>query len=457
MSAGSADMISRPLRVAVAGGGPAGTFFAYCMCREATRRGQAVSVTIFEPKAFERRGAYHCNYCQGVISDGLLAEMKALGLWIPDKVIRAKIRSYCLVTTGGEVSLPVPEGQHIFTVFRGHGPVEESAGAISFDQFLLEEAVRCGARKVNALIEAVRIDPEAGDPVLITGHDGATYSADMIVGAFGVNSRLGEQFEKLGAGYRPPPTDSALQAELRYDGAGEDHSGQQIGIFSLGLPQVRFAVITPKRKHATVSLIGERLGPQHLERFLGHPLVAGRIRAMAGGEGTTRCNCAPQMPVGDGGVLAGKHWLVIGDAAVSRYYKNGIESALRSAELAARMLIEHGPERGGMLERHYSRRVKKMFGLDNLLGQLLFALHDRFYKLRPVAAGCLAIARGDYGITGHSRGKLRWIMWNMFTGDASYGRIFLNCLDPVLWSKIAAVSLKMWKRGTKAGDIPDER
>ena len=457
VSASYSDMASRPIRVAVVGGGPAGTFFAYCLCQEASRRGRAVSVTVFEPKAFERRGAYHCNYCQGVISDGLLAEMKKLGLWIPDKVIRTKIKSYSLVTLGGEVSLPVPEGQHIFTVFRGHGPVDESAGAISFDQFLLDKAVQSGARKVNAYIEAIRIKPGTADPVTITSRDGATFSADMIVGAFGVNSNLGVQFEELGNGYSRPPTDSALQAELRYENAMEGESGQQIRIFALGLPGVRFAVITPKRKHATVSLIGERLDSMHLEQFLSHQLVAGRVRAMAGGEGKMRCQCAPLMPVGDGGELAGKHWFVIGDAAVSRYYKNGIESALRSAELAARVLVEHGPECGEKLERHYSRRVKKMFGLDNRLGQLLFALHDRFYRLHTVASGCLAIARGDYGITGHSRRKLRWIMWNMFTGDASYSKIFLNCLDPVLWFKIVVVSLRFRRLGNKAEEVENER
>ncbi len=457
MSARDSVSGSRPMRVAVAGGGPAGTFFAYCLCREAARGGRAVRVTIFEPKAFECRGAAHCNYCQGVISDGLLAGMKKLGFWIPDQVIRAKIRSYGLVTLGGEVSMPVPEGQRIFTVFRGHGPVKESAGAISFDQFLLDEAVQCGARSVQARIEAVRIEPGAADPVTITAHNGDTHHADMLVGAFGVNSSLGEQFEKLGGGYRIPHTDSAIQAELHYDSAAGENTGQQISIFALGLPQVRFAVITPKRSYATVSLIGERLGSQHLERFLEHPLVAGRIRELSGGEGKVRCNCAPRMPIGDGGVLAGGHWLVIGDAAVSRYYKNGIESALRSAELAARVLVEHGPERGERLERHYSRRVKKMFGLDNILGRLLFAIHDRIYRLKPVAAGYLAIARGDHGMTGYSRRKLRWILWNMFTGDASYSKIFVNCLDPILLTRIVAVSLKIMLFGNRMGESEDER
>ncbi|MBW7995162.1 MAG: hypothetical protein FVQ81_01060 [Candidatus Glassbacteria bacterium] len=443
MNASGSHREGRPIRVAVAGGGPAGTFFAYCLLKEAARRGRAVEVTIFEPKTFERRGASHCNYCQGVISDGLLGEMKKLGLWIPEQVIRARIKSYSLVTLGGEVRLPVPDGQHVFTVFRGHGPVEESEGAISFDQFLLDKAVQCGVVKKALRIDRVTIVPGSDNPVTIIDYHGGIHQADMIIGAYGVNSDLGEQFEELGFGYRRPATDSALQAEFRYGSDVDGKPGQEIRIFALGLPQIRFAVVTPKRSHATVSLIGEHLGSRHMERFLAHSQVAGRLSSRAGGKCSMRCSCAPLMPIGDGGTLAAAHCLIIGDAAVSRYYKNGIESALRSAEIAAGVLVEHGPSNGAALERHYSRRVKRIFGTDNFLGRVLFDLHDRIYRIRSVAAGYLAIARGDFGITGHSRRKLRWILWNMFTGDATYSRIFLNCLDPILLARIVVVSLKM--------------
>ena len=121
------------------------------------------------------------------------------------------------------------------------------------------------------------------------------------------------------------------------------------------------------------------------------------------------------------------------------------------------MLVDNQRERGDLLERHYSRRVKRMFGLDNTLGRFLFAVHDRIYRLKPVVASCLAIARGDYGITGYSRRRLRWILWNMFTGDASYSKIFVNCLDPILLTRIVAVSLKTMLFGNKAGEGKDER
>ena len=430
-----------PLRVAVVGGGPAGTFFVWCLRRKAAERNFPLEVTIFEPKTFERRGAYHCNYCQGVISAGLLREMERIGLVIPRQVIQARIRSYSLVTLGGELSLPVPPDQEIYTVFRGHGPVPEKEGAISFDQFLLDRAIEVGARKLGVLVKSVQVDTGRPGPVTLTDHLGNLYRADVLVGAFGANSKLGEQFRLLGFGYRHPATSSALQAEYRIgDGSGDNHATDEIKIFALGLYPIRFAVITPKRSHLTVSLIGEFLRYEHLERFMQHRLVREHLP-----EGidlaSSRCSCSPQMPISDGGELAGPHCLVIGDAAVSRYYKNGIESALRSAELAAEVLLSYGCRSQELLHEHYTRKIKEIFGLDNFLGRQLYNLHDRIYRLPALATSQLGIARGDFGLTGHSRRKLRWILWNMFTGDASYRRIFLNCLDPLLIFRILTATL----------------
>ena len=449
VSPGSARQ-GKAMRVAVVGGGPAGTFFVHCLYQQAKQRGMPVEVTIFEPKRFEQRGAFHCNLCQGVISAGLLAAMEKIGLSIPKQVIQAQIKSYRLITLGGELRLPVPGDQEIYTVFRGQGPVSEKAGAISFDQFLLDKALAGGAVKIPAMISNIEIRHKAEDPVILTDHEGRSYQADIVVGAFGVNSKIGLQFEKLGFGYRAPGTSSALQAEYSTDDQGILRQfGNEIKVFALGLYPIRFAVITPKRSHITVSLIGQHLRSGHLERFMQHPLVQEHIPA--GLETSApKCECMPLFPISDGGELAGEHCMIIGDSAVSRYYKNGIESALRSAELAAEVLAEFGPEQPEQLQRHYTRRVKKIFSMDNSLGRALFRVHDFINQLPSMTSSHLKITRGDYGLTGHSRKKLRWILWNMFTGDASYRKIFVHCLDPILLFSIITTTL--WFRFSKGSE-----
>ena len=440
--ASSSARQSKVMRVAVVGAGPAGTFFVYCLSRQAQERGLKLEVSIFEPKKFEHKGAFHCNFCQGVISSSLLAAMEKIGLSLPEQVIQAQIRSYRLITLGGELLLPVPGDQEIYTVFRGQGPVSEKAGAISFDQFLLDKTLAGGAMKVPVLIREIEIRRGAENPVTLVDHKGRSYQADMVVGAFGVNSGIGIEFEKLGFGYQTPGTSSALQAEFRMDSDRILRQfGDEVKVFALGLYPIRFDVITPKRSHITVSLIGQHLRSEHLERFIQHPLVQKHIPAGLD-TGAPRCGCAPLFPISDGRELAGEHCMIIGDAAVSRYYKNGIESALRSAELAAEVLAEFGPGQPEQLRRYYTRRVKRMFVMDNSLGRALFRVHDFINQLPSIVRAHLEIARGDSRLTGHSRKKLRWILWNMFTGDASYGKIFLHCLDPLLLFSIIMATLR---------------
>jgi len=444
----------KAMRVAVVGGGPAGTFFVHCLYHQAKQRGLPVEVTIFEPKKFEHRGAFHCNFCQGVVSASLLAAMKKIGLSLPKQVIQAKIKSYRLITLGGELLLPVSGDQEIYTVFRGQGPVSEKAGAISFDQFLLDKALGEGAVKTPVMISKIEIRHKAENPVVLTDHEGRSYQADIVVGAFGVNSKISLRFEDLGFGYKKPGTSSALQAEYRTEDHGIPRQfGNEIKIFALGLYPIRFAVITPKRSHITVSLIGQNLRSEHLERFMEHPLVQKHIPASLD-TAAPRCECTPLFPISDGNELAGGHCMIIGDAAVSRYYKNGIESALRSAERAAEVLAEFGPEQPEQLQRYYTRRVKKIFSMDNSLGRALFRVHDFINRLPSMTRAHLEIARGDYGLTGHSSKKLRWILWNMFTGDASYRKIFLHCLDPLFLFSIIAATLRsrFLKEGDGAGE-----
>jgi flavin-dependent dehydrogenase len=430
-----------PMRVAVVGGGPAGTFFAYNLFRHARRRNLPVEVTIFEPKEFEERGARNCNFCQGVISAGLFSSMESLGLEIPQGVIQAEIKSYHLVTLSGDLFLPVPPTQTIFTVYRSHGPDPDRTGLMSFDQFLLGCAISSGAKRLTVPVASIELNVGAPDPAIIVDQKGNVHRADVVVGAFGVNSEIGSQFERLGFGYHCPLKDSALLAEYKIsDESVPENFNSEIKIFALGLYPIRFGVITPKKGHITVSLIGEKLRADHLRSFMGHPLVKKHVKIQEDLL-TPRCRCAPCFPVSSGKELAGAHCLVIGDAAVSRYYKNGIESALRSAELAAEVLVEYGPWSAETLRRRYGRKIKAIYSLDNFFGRILYNLYDWVNHWPSMARAHLKIARDDSGLTGYSQRQLIWILRNMFTGDAPYRKIFLHCLNPVLLLRIIMATL----------------
>jgi len=100
--------------------------------------------------------------------------------------------------------------------------------------------------------------------------------------------------------------------------------------------------------------------------------------------------------------------LIIGDAGYSRYYKNGLESALTSAQIAARSIFESGISKEA-LENYYYPLCEKMFITDNLYGRILFKLNHQ---------------------------------WNMFTGHESYKDIFWNLFEPGLQLELVIEVMK---------------
>jgi hypothetical protein len=56
-------------RVAVMGGGPAGSFFSFFLLDMAERAGIQLQVVIYEPRDFSLAAPQGCNMCGGVISE----------------------------------------------------------------------------------------------------------------------------------------------------------------------------------------------------------------------------------------------------------------------------------------------------------------------------------------------------------------------------------------------------
>ena len=67
-----------PTRIAIIGGGPAGSFFALCALKHSRLTGRDVSVTIYEAKDFSRPGQAGCNMCAGLIPASVVGQFAAL-------------------------------------------------------------------------------------------------------------------------------------------------------------------------------------------------------------------------------------------------------------------------------------------------------------------------------------------------------------------------------------------
>jgi flavin-dependent dehydrogenase len=425
------------LRIGIIGGGPSGTFSALALRKRAAETGQRVEVTIFDRRPFLEYGPRGCNMCAGVISNSLVSNLRRLGITIPRDVVQREIEGYRLVTRAGDVVLRKPAGQTIYSAYRGRGPRwADWPRERSFDAFLLRSAVAAGCEHIPDLVTDVHL----GSAPRLTLASGDEPEFDAVIVACGVNSPMVKRLARLGFGYRPPRTATACQAEIPLDpGYIEDTFRDQITIFALGLPRIKFAALTPKEQHLTVTLIGESVRLDDLESFLDHP----RVRAFlpAAWEMPLRfCFCFPRFPIGGAGHPATDRLAVVGDANIARYYKNGIDSAFWTGTRAGEAMLAGDRSRDD-LYRRYVRPCRGQFAHDNGCGHLLFALNDLISRSPLVMAAHMSAARREQARP-RSPQRLSQILWHMFTGDAPYARILRQVLNPWLHSELVGAALR---------------
>lgn len=425
-------------QVAIVGGGPAGTFFAKFILDLAHQKRMDLKVTIFDGKKFTAPGPKGCNMCAGVIAETLVDRLERLGISLPEERVQRKIRGYKLKTRAGALSLYQRSRLGgIVTVFRGNGPeYSDHLDNISFDDFLLSLAEEIGARVIRQAVSHFSLPPWGRGKVILhygQGREKGTFEADAAVAACGLNSGLLGKIRELGFGYEPPQAVRACQMELPLSSEYiKEHFSDMIYVYSLGIPGIRFASIVPKREYVTVTVVGHRdVKKADMWEFLCHPVV--RKDLPPDWEIPEKyCHCHPRI-----GLTAARHpftdrLVIIGDASWSRFYKNGLESAFRTARFAAETMIRDGVSSQAFHNSYY-HRCKVNIIRDNIYGRILFAIDKRISSLELVARSHLQVARAEKQ---GSPEKLRWILWNMFTGNAPYQEIFWRSLDPLLQARL---------------------
>jgi flavin-dependent dehydrogenase len=426
----------RETRVAILGGGPAGAFCAIWLCRLRDEPGRKMEIVVFDHKSFEKLGPAGCNMCAGVIPESLVRSMGELGMELPERVIQRRLRGCYLETKGGAINLRAPDDRCLYATFRGPGPLGVYPAAHEgFDWYLLEEARRIGIAHESRLVTDVSMPSDTGGRYEVACSDGFRMEADVVVGAFGVNSNLGGVFERLGFGYRAPDTLRARQAEMPVD---PDSMPQPIRdrmvIFALGWPSIRYAAITPKRRHVTVTLIGQDPSRQDMEEFLDSPTV--RRHFPPGWAPPERyCSCAPRLPTTAAANPVHDGLVVIGDAHTSRYLKNGIESSFYTAMWAAKVIAQ-GRTSAAELAKHYVGLCRRTYVRDNAYGRLLLRAHDMIAGSTVIARAHIEVAREEQG-TARGGKSLTEVLWGTFTGSMPYRTILRKAASPRLQLRLA--------------------
>lgn len=434
-------------KIAIIGGGPAGSFFANDAIQYAKKLGINIQITIFDGKDFSQRGPSGCNMSAAVIASTLHAKLIKDGIVLPKRIIRHEIKGYYFQTEEYGIELYKPEQSDkssILAVYRGNGPLySTNTKSHSFDDCLLGHVIDQGVNAIYEPVQELRLSSDIDTPATIIYGRNNSYKemkADLVVGAFGVNSTIVNKIKGLNFGYIPPKTIKTCQMEIPLSAAFVKKSfNDNIHVFALGIKPFRFASMVPKGNYVTVSLVGTRdLTKKDLLNFINHPIVRKRLPhdwKMP----DKFCMCIPNITLSHAKKPFTDRFVIVGDASISRIFKNGIESAYITSQLAARAAFENGISSEDF-DRHYYKPARKLLAMDNLLGTVILILSDFVTKQNWLVKARLSYVKSRKGswIANH----LNELLWNMVTGDASYKRILIQALNPVFQIILIPITIK---------------
>ena len=407
-------------RVAVIGGGPAGCFFAHQLLHINSKIRRPLQVDIFDPRGFGAPGPRGCAHCGGIVSESLVQILAADGLRLPPEIVQRGIGSYVVHMDVGAVRIQsAREEERIAALYRGGGPRgSPPTHSQGLDDFLLKRALEDGARHVSRLVDQVVM--EDGLP-WITHPDGTRSGPYHLVAvASGVNSQLVPILQER----RAPELMRTYICEFRgTEEQVQERLGNAMHVFLLDLPRLEFAALIPKGPHVTLCMLGEGIDKELVDRFISTPEVKSCLDGL---ESAQVCQCSPVLNLKSRTHPFGERIVFIGDAGVTRLYKDGIGAAYRTATAAAQTAALFGVSEKDF-RKHY-RPICRSIESDNRIGRAIFAGTVFFKKLRFLRQGVLHMVRQEQKRPGVRR--MSSILWNLFTGSAPYKAIIAGAMRP---------------------------
>ena len=438
-------------KIAIVGGGPGGSFFAHFASRYAKEAGIEVSIKIYDRKSFCQRGPRGCNMCAGVISEKLFNGLEEEGINIADFCVQRKIEGYCFQTQDESVVLHHPVPGHIpkiVTVFRGNGPLQSGhEGNVSFDDYLLNHVKEQGVEIITDVVKNFELPDRKGDPVKVicgTVNTKTEFEADLVVGAFGVNTGMMDKVGNMGFGYKPPRTVRTCQCEIILSSEYiEETFGNNVFVFALGESELKFASITPKSDYVTVNLVGRKdLTRNNLIDFLDHPVVR-KLMPAKWKIPNSFCMCISKIPITYAKHPYTDRVVVLGDASISRSYKSGIESAFNMAKMSAYTAFKNGVSARSFMNGYF-KPAKKLLARDNFYGIVMLRINDYISSNRQLANRQVKLIKSADNTKTAS--LINEILWNMITGNVPYKEIFIKAISLRLILRTLLINPLSWIR-----------
>jgi flavin-dependent dehydrogenase len=427
-------------RVAVIGGGPAGSFFSIFILDMAQRIGMEIDVDIYEPRDYTKPGPVGCNMCGGIISESLVQNLATEGIILPTTIVQRGIDSYMLHMDVGSVRIDTPlQEKRIGAVYRGPGPrdIKEIKWG-SFDGHLQELAIQKGAKVVHQRVSGIE---RSNGFLQIKTRKGEPQDYDLMAVAVGVNSSAQRLIKDLDLNYKPPETTKTFIQEY-YMGADKiaEQMGTSMHVFLLDLPRLEFAAIIPKGDYVSVCMLGDDIDNELVENFMDSPEVKNCFPPNWDLQSIS-CHCSPRISIHGAEQPYDDRIVFIGDIGVTRLYKDGIGAAYRTSKAAATTAVFQGISADDF-RQHYWPICQKI-ETDNNIGKVIFLVTTLIQKFRFARRAVLRMTSREQERQGTQR-PMSMVLWDTFTGSAPYLEILMRTVRPSFWLRFIgdlAVSL----------------
>jgi flavin-dependent dehydrogenase len=416
-------------KIAVIGGGPAGSFFTYFALDFAERLGMDIDIDIYETKDFNCPGPKGCNNCGGIVSESLIQALSTEGVVLSSNVIRRGIESYTLHLEQGSAIIETPfKEQRIAAMFRGLGPLgDENSGLESFDNYLLDLCKKSGARVIHDRVtDALR----TADGVTLTLKSEQKARYDLVVGAVGLNAKALEIFKSICPSFEPPETTKTYISEFKMNPDVIDaYFGNSMHVFLLNVPHIKFGALIPKGNYVTLVLLGSDINKEIASSFVHSEAVRKLFPPGIILDDITPCKCYPSINVKGAKLAYDDRVVLVGDSASSKLYKNGIGAAYITGKAAANTAVFNGIS-AAAFKKYYQPACSNL-DRDNVLGKFIFSVTGVIQKSHLLKSAMLALVVKEQAKKNRNR-KMSAILWDTFTGSAAYRDIFLRFLNPML-------------------------
>jgi flavin-dependent dehydrogenase len=371
-------------KIAVIGGGPAGSFFAYFALGFAEQRGINIHIDIYEAKNFHVAGPAGCNRCGGIVSESLIQALSTDGIVLPANVVRRGIESYKLHMEQGATLIETPlKDQKIASMFRGFGPLgSDNIDSVSFDNYLLE---LCQKKGVHTIYEKV-IGLERNDSGITVQTQTNSANYELVIGSVGLNPRSFSLFKKVIPAYIPPETTRTYICEFKLGNELiNQYFGNSMHVFLLNLKNIKFGALIPKGQYVTLVLLGKQITGEIVDSFLSSEAVQRCFPKGLDIDQIAPCQCFPGINIKNAHYAYSDRVVLIGDSASSKLYKNGIGAAYITAKAAAKTAIFNGVSQADF-KKHYQPECTRL-NRDNAIGKFIFGVTTIIQKSSVLKKG----------------------------------------------------------------------